>query len=353
MNKQEAAYPTLAAALGLRYDVRNDVIYGKRGEYDILIYAENKSAPYALTIHTAAERPKALTKEEFEEMKRNSLDVVRRLLDSNMRIELTKEEKTEYTRELKQIASIRQDGFQIIVRQKAISNQEELQASLVQSVESLLSFLRVKGFRPCCSYCGQNVETEPYQRDGSYMHLCQNCVVRMSGNMATVPRQEQNRKENVVTGTAGALLGSLFGLLCIVLLRRVDFVSVVSGVIMAVGVLLGYERLGKKLTKKGIVIGVVIMLVMTYVGDRLDWTIRLYNAVKPEATFFECYRMVPILLQEGIIKMSNYIYNLVLLYMFLLVGAVPIVIGAAAEDKPSVSRIMKIGSTDSFNNYGN
>lgn len=349
MNKQDAVYPALAAALGLRYDILNNVIYGKRGEYDILIYAENKSAPYALTIHTAAERPMTLTKEEFEEMIQDPVDPVHRFLYGQRRIGLTMEEKAEYTGELKQIATIRQEGFRIIVQQKAISNQEKLQASLVQSVESLLSFLRAKGFRPCCSNCGQNAEMEPYQIDGSYMHLCPNCVTGMRGNMAAVARQEQSRKENMVTGTVGALLGSLFGLLCIVLLRRVNFVAAGSGVIMAVGVLLGYERFGKKLTKKGIVIGVVIMLVMTYVGDRLDWTIRLYNAVKPELTFFECYRMIPILLQEGVIKMSNYIYNLVMLYIFLLVGAAPIVIGAASEDKPS-NRIVKIGSADFYNN---
>lgn len=324
MNIQEATYPALAAALGMQFDVRNDVIYGKRGEYDILVYAENKSAPYALTVHTAAKRSMALTKEE----------------------------KKEYTRDLKQITSIRQEGNQIKVQQKAISKQEKLQASLIQSVESLLSFLRAKNFQPCCSVCGQNVEVEPYQVASGYMHLCPNCEAGMRGNMMTMTQQEQNKKENVVAGTVGALLGSLLGVLCIILLSRMGYVAAISGVIMAVGVLKGYELLGKKLTKKGIVIGVVLMLVMTYVGDRLDWTIMLYNEVKPDATFFECYRLIPILLQEGVIEMGSYIGNLVMLYIFLLLGAVPTVIGAASEKKTS-SQMVKIGSISSFNNYMN
>lgn len=322
MSIQGETYPALAAALGLRFDIRNDVIYGKKGEYDILIYAENKSAPYALTIHTAAKRTMVLTKEE----------------------------KKEFTRELKHITSIRQDGNQIIVQQKAISKQEKLQASLTQSLDSLLSFLLSKGFHPCCSVCGQSVEVEPYQVANGYMHLCPNCETSIRGNMMTITQQGQSKKDNVVAGTVGALLGSVLGVICIILLSQMGYVAAISGVIMAVGVLKGYELLGKKLTKKGIIIGVVIMLVMTYVGDRLDWAIDLYKEVKPDATFFECYRLIPILLREGIITMRNYIGHLVMLYLFLLFGAVPTIIGAASEKQAS-SHMVKIGSIDSLNNY--
>ena len=44
---------------------------------------------------------------------------------------------------------------------------------------------------------------------------------------------------------------------------------------MAVCTLKGYEIGSGKLSKRGIVISVILMLVMTYVGDRLDWAIMI------------------------------------------------------------------------------
>ena len=55
--------------------------------------------------------------------------------------------------------------------------------------------------------------------------------------------------------------------------QQLGYVAAISGAIMAVCALKGYELLGGKLTKKGVIISVVIMIVMTYVGDRVDWAI--------------------------------------------------------------------------------
>ena len=324
MSKQTENYMTIAGALGFQYDGANDVIYGKRGEYDILIYAADKRYPNMLTIHTAARR----------------------------HIALTNEEKKEFIKSLKQVTGIKQDGNQITVTQKNIGNWTKLQESLAESVNNLLAFLHAKSFQPCCSVCGQSVEVEPYQVASGYMHLCPDCGVNMQGNLMTAAQQMQNKKDNVVAGTVGALLGSLLGVLCIIVLSRLGYVAAISGVIMAVGVLKGYELLGGKLTKKGLVIGVVIMLIMTYVGDRLDWAIMLYGEIGDYYNLFECYRLVPVMLEEDIIEMGSYIGNLVLIYVFLLLGAVPSIRNSFQEKQVS-NRIVKIGNLSSYNTYQN
>lgn len=62
--------------------------------------------------------------------------------------------------------------------------------------------------------------------------------------------QEQNqqaelgKKENVVAGVVGALLGSLLGVACIVLLGQLGYVAAVSGIVMAICTMKGYELLG-------------------------------------------------------------------------------------------------------------
>lgn len=100
---------------------------------------------------------------------------------------------------------------------------------------------------------------------------------------------------------------------------------------MAVCALKGYELLGGKLTKKGIIISVVIMIIMTYVGDRLDWGIMIAREL--EVDVFYGYRLVPLLLSEEIIDATSYVGNLVLVYAFLLLGAIPTIRNAMRRDK--------------------
>lgn len=139
------------------------------------------------------------------------------------------------------------------------------------------------------------------------------------------------KKENIIAGIVGALLGSLLGVVSIILLSQLGYVAAVSGVIMAVCALSGYEILGGKLTKRGIVISAVIMLVMTYVGDRLDWAIMI--ARQFDTDIFYSYRLVPVFLAEEAIDITNYVTNLVLVYVFLLVGAVPTVRNAMRKEE--------------------
>ncbi len=132
-------------------------------------------------------------------------------------------------------------------------------------------------------------------------------------------------------GVVGALIGSLLGAASIILLSQLGYVAAISGVIMAVCALKGYELLGGKLTKKGIIISVVIMIVMTYVGDRVDWAIMIAREL--ETDVFYGYRLLPLLLSEEVIDMTSYVLELVLLYAFLLVGAIPTIQNAMRKDK--------------------
>ena len=126
--------------------------------------------------------------------------------------------------------------------------------------------------------------------------------------------------------------------------------AAISGVVMAICVLKGYEVLGGKASKKGIVISVIIMLVMTWVGDRLDWAIIIYKELSQYAdvniTIFDCYRMIPDMLSEGYMDMSNYITNLVMIYAFLLLGMIPTVKGFI-NDKKNENRMIRIGGANS------
>lgn len=326
MNKTEV-YNMLAARFGLFYDGANDVLHGQYEGYDLLIYAPNASYPYLLTVHTAA-----------------------RIVSGAV---LTKDEIKEFKKGVKPITNLQQNGTNISIMLKNEPKPEKLMENLMVSVNALIPFLKRMGFHPCCNLCNQQVETSAYKAAGTFYHLCEDCAGRMQSGISVETYERQQKNENVIGGVVGALIGSVVGVLVIVLLSQLGYVAAISGVVMAIGVLKGYELLGGKLTKKGIVISVVIMLLMTYIGDQIDWALRLYiqGGGKEEGfTLFECYRLLGLALEEEIIEKGSYYGNLVMLYLFLLLGAIPTIVSKVREKKEA-ARMVKIGSVGDYGVY--
>lgn len=147
--------------------------------------------------------------------------------------------------------------------------------------------------------------------------------------LKNVKKQEQLR-DNLSNGI-GALLGSVIGVICIIFFSQLGRVAVLSGIVMAVCTLKGYEMLGGKLTKKGVVIGIIMMIFMTYIGDRIDWAILI--AREWDVDLFEGFQYVPVLLAEDIIESANYWGNLAMLYIFTIGGAIPTSISIVKDQK--------------------
>lgn len=107
-----------------------------------------------------------------------------------------------------------------------------------------------------------------WQQGGYYIYA--RVQHKDAGQPCELEQQNAQKTENLAGGIAGALIGSLLGVVCIVLLSQLGYVAAISGVLMAVGVLKGYEKLGGKLTKKGIVISMIIMVYDPMQGT--EWT---------------------------------------------------------------------------------
>ena len=130
------------------------------------------------------------------------------------------------------------------------------------------------------------------------------------------------KRENVVTGVVGALIGAAIGAGSIIGLSQLGYIASISGLILAVCTLKGYELLGGKLSTKGIVISAVLMLLTPYLADRMDWAIVVMQAWEEYGvTFGEAFAAVPELLADGSIEMSMYVKNLLMIYGFAVLGA--------------------------------
>ena len=159
-----------------------------------------------------------------------------------------------------------------------------------------------------CINCGNEIE-EGTQR-------CQVCGHEAASEKTGVKR------ENFVTGLVGAFLGALLGGGCIIALSQLGYIASISGLVLAVCTLKGYELLGGRLSKKGIITSVLLVLVTPYLADRIDWAVVVMREwADYGVTFAEAYASIPDLLAEGAIEQGAYIKNLLMINGFAALGA--------------------------------
>lgn len=92
-------------------------------------------------------------------------------------------------------------------------------------------------------------------------------------------------QERVLPGILGALLCSLAGVVFMVLLRQIGYVSSLSGIIMLACTAWGYAHFGKTMSTKGIVFSILIVIAMIYVGNRFCWAIIVRRSISPSSPF--------------------------------------------------------------------
>ncbi len=125
--------------------------------------------------------------------------------------------------------------------------------------------------------------------------------------------------DSKVAGTVGALIGAALaiGLWCLIgLLGRV---AVIGGVALFLGAYGGYYLLGKGMSKVGLIISTVIVLISVYVATRLNWSISISRAT--DMSVSECYKKLPKLIKLAEVSGSFY-KDLVVGYLITFFGGV-------------------------------
>ena len=118
-------------------------------------------------------------------------------------------------------------------------------------------------------------------------------------------------KEKVAGGILGAFLGTLIGAICIVLVNQFGYIASISGVVMGVCAL------------KGIIICVILILLMVYISNWFSYAVAVAQVYK--ADIVSSFLVVPELIKEGAIESGAYYKDLLMLYVFTAIGAVPVI----------------------------
>ena len=155
-----------------------------------------------------------------------------------------------------------------------------------------------------CDGCGAAVATEP-----------------VAAEPVVTAAPVYVKPENVLTGIVGALIGAVLGGASIILLSQLGFIAAISGFILAVCTLKGYELLGGQLSKRGILICCVLMAITPYIADRIDWAIVISQAFADEGvTLGMAFAAVHDVIAESDM-LGDYFKTLGMLYLFVVMGA--------------------------------
>jgi len=185
-------------------------------------------------------------------------------------------------------------------------------------ITDLVAFLETHHFVQVCAYSGQECPVGLYQLGDSIFLINEESYQLLKSNLQIEVDSYQNKKENVLLGAVGALLGALIGGAVALFIARLGYVAMVAGVVLGICTIKGYEILGRKVSRKGIVISSIWMVITAFLVNQIDLAMEVVAKLGVEFAF--AFRVVNDLIFSGHFP-DNYFYNLAMLAVFTLVGA--------------------------------
>lgn len=110
----------------------------------------------------------------------------------------------------------------------------------------------------------------------------------------------QTREENLPLGLVGAVLGVLLGSVLWIIIGQIGFIAGIAGYAIVFCGMKGYQLLGGKLSKAGIVVCVILSFLVIVGAEIVSLGIAIYQEFGTEyaITLGDAFRVVPDFLKE-------------------------------------------------------
>lgn len=177
------------------------------------------------------------------------------------------------------------------------SREQEDKENLTILVSELASKCKECGIRNCCSRCKNVLPLRAAAVDGNPVLLCENCF-----------RQEMNeaggqsmRRENMFLGLIGAVFGALLGTVLWVVIGMIGFIAGIAGYAIVFCGMKGYEMLGRKLSRKGIVICILLSCLMIVGAEYVSLGLTIYKELGDMyyLSIGDSFALIPAFLEES------------------------------------------------------
>ena len=242
--KPEYLY-SIATDLGLQFDGEARVMYGEREGF--LLVIEGAQTKNVFTISLSVKQGSEGDLIEDSEILWNEL----------------KEQS-------KAINAISSDGYLTSIVVKGGMIKGKAVETLWTAIQDIVDFLLNHQFVQVNAETGEEGPIGLYQI-GDAIFLIDDATFRAyQAEVQDTVEAYEARKENFLLGIVGAVIGVLIGGAVALLVARLGYVSVLAGIALGFCTIKGYEILGKKLTKKGVVVSAVLMILTVFLVNQLD-----------------------------------------------------------------------------------
>lgn len=286
-----SVYSMMADQYGYSYDKATNTLYGEKNGFKFAV--RNVSAQFELFLSVRYRYETA---------------------EGNLVKDLKQNVKTIQSGDLKQ--------YKLGIFIKGGMTNKKTCQNIADTVEGVSYYLATHEYVPCCEVSGETEDVSCYVIADVVNFLSSEEYNKRVQNLDEKSQQYGQKKENIFLGIFGALLGSLIGVLAIVIVGQLGYVSMYAGLIMGLCTIMGYKLLSGKITIKGVVISLGIVILMTHVANSIDWSFTIVryfaNEYQEQVSVFE---VVPEMLNlrlvmDGMIDMASYLRNLGLLMLF-------------------------------------
>lgn len=298
---------------GYNYDRVNSVLYGEVNGFK---FVAHESVRNNVIIYFSAKKNEEAVDLAYEEKQLKSVDSV-----SNVKI----------------------NNYKLNITAKNGMTMKKTRENLSEAIIGVTEYLKNNNYVQCSEISGITDDIEEinaykignqinFLTSDEYAHKTQIIDMNMQNEYA--------KKENILLGTIGAFIGSLIGVLAIVLIGQLGYIAYISGIIMGVCAIKGYQILGRRISIKGGIITVIVIILMTYLANQLNWAIPIANYY--QVSIFEVLRELPKLVKEGLIDNSHYYRELFLVYAFTIVSAIFMIISVIRDENSKFEAIKLI-----------
>lgn len=179
------------------------------------------------------------------------------------------------------------------------SREQEDKENLTLVISQLTAKCEEYGLHNCCSSCRQVRPLRAATVDRVPALLCQDCEAQLASG-------RDEKREHVLLGVIGAVAGALLGSVLWVVLGQIGFIAGIAGYAIVFCSMKGYELFGKKLSKSGIVICVLLSFLMIAGAEFMSLAITLYKEMGSlfVSSIWDAFGWIPELMQEPEVAMG-------------------------------------------------
>ena len=199
---------------------------------------------------------------------------------------------------------------------EARGDEQTIIRNTMQVLGQILQILQQNGYHTCDDFSGREGAIAPYAAGGKVCFLDQYSLQQIAARKQV---GDGSKDENILLGCLGATLGCLGGVFVILLLSKVGIVASFSGLAMGFLALGAYKKLAGKMSKTGVILCVIMMILSVWLAVRLDWTFAIMEV--SGWGFLDSFLSHELLLIDGSIGALSYLGNYLMVYLFAGLGS--------------------------------